>query len=295
MTRPNRILAATDLSAPARHAAARAAMLAAETGAELELLHVIETGVLADLHRLFGERADELDSRLKDQARDVLRQLAAELGAAHGPGIGASVTDGAVLAAIGERADAMNASLVVLGARGANYMRHWLLGATAERLLRKIRQPILVVRQTPHGAYRSALVPVDFSAWSLEAIRQAQAVAQGARLTLLHVYQVPFEANLHLAGVEEEQIQAYRMAAQQQAYNRLHALAAEAGLDSGRHRTLVVHGDAAPRILEQAEEQDADLIVMGKQGIGAFEALLLGSVTKHILTEAHCDVLVTQR
>ena len=48
------LLAATDLSAPARHAAMRAALLARDAGARLELLHVVEGGALEQLHHLLG-------------------------------------------------------------------------------------------------------------------------------------------------------------------------------------------------------------------------------------------------
>lgn len=288
---PGRILAATDLSAPARHAAARAAMLAAATGAGLELLHVVPAGTLDELRRLFGGESAELGERVIEQARTALRRLATEVGEPNGVTPAANLAEGPVLGSITERADAIDAGLLVLGAHGASHMRHWLLGATAMRLLRKVRRPLLAVRQVPRGPYRSVLVPVDFSVHAAAAVRLAQALAPDARLTLLHVFQVPFESNLRLAGVEEERIQAHRAAARVDAEGRLRALAEEAG-EAGRWRQVVVHGDAAPRILEQEEEQDADLIVMGKHGAGMTEELLLGSVTKHVLSEARGDVLV---
>ncbi|MDO9438497.1 universal stress protein [Hydrogenophaga sp.] len=57
----------------------------------------------------------------------------------------------------------------------------------------------------------------------------------------------------------------------------------------------MIYGDAATCILEQAEEQGADLIVLGKHGIGMTEELLLGSVTQHVLAQARSDVLVAAR
>ncbi|MDD3530000.1 MAG: universal stress protein [Gallionellaceae bacterium] len=286
-----RILAATDLSAPARHAAARAAGLAAQTGAELELLHVLPAGTLDELRRLFGGESADLGARVIEQARAALHQLAAEVGEPNGVTPAAHLTEGTVLGSIAGRADAIDAGLLVVGAHGASHMRHWLLGATAMRLLRKVRRPLLAVRQVPRGPYRSVLVPVDFSACAMAAVRLAGTLAPDARLTLLHVFQVPFESNLRLAGVEEERIQAHRAAARVDAEVLLRAFTEEAG-GAGRWRQVVVHGDAAPRILEQEEEQDADLIVMGKHGAGMTEELLLGSVTKHVLAEARCDVLV---
>ncbi|MFZ5484767.1 MAG: universal stress protein [Pseudomonadota bacterium] len=295
MTAPRHLLALTDFSAPARHAAERAASLAAELGARLDLLHVLETGALEELKRLFADEPDGLDERLRQQARDALTDLAAEIGTANGLSPGILLAEGAPMATIVERADALDADLLVLGVHGANYMRHWILGATAERLLRKTRRTLLAVRELPRGPYRSILVPVDFSAGSPRLVRLARALAPRARLTLLNVYQVPFESNLRLAGVEEARIQHHRIAASQAAHVKLHLLAEAAGLAPDSYTAVVVHGDAASRILEQEEEQDADLIAIGKQGLGLAEDLLLGSVTKHVLAEARCDVLITQR
>jgi nucleotide-binding universal stress UspA family protein len=136
-------------------------------------------------------------------------------------------------------------------------MHHWLLGATAERLLRKTRRTLLMVREVPGGPYRSVLIPVDFSAGSKSLIQHVHTLAPKARLTLLNVYQVPFEGSLRLAGVEEDRIHHHRAVARQNAHEQLHALAADAGLMPDHYKAVVVHGDAASRILEQQEEQDA--------------------------------------
>lgn len=75
-----RILAATDLSAPARHTAQRAALLARDIGARLELAHVLEQGALDELRRRFGADGESLRERIRSQAREALAQLAADIG-----------------------------------------------------------------------------------------------------------------------------------------------------------------------------------------------------------------------
>jgi nucleotide-binding universal stress UspA family protein len=57
----------------------------------------------------------------------------------------------------------------------------------------------------------------------------------------------------------------------------------------------VLSGDPASRLLEQEEDQDADLIVLGKHGKHWFQDLLLGSTTKHLLSNARSDVLISQK
>ncbi|MDP2880096.1 MAG: universal stress protein [Azonexus sp.] len=290
-----RILAATDFSAPAHHAAQRAALLARDIGARLELVHILEKSALDELRRAFGAEGETLQECIRAQAREALAQLAADIGAPLGVSAGQYLLEGAVLEGIATEAERLDASLLIVGARGADFMRHWLLGATAERLLRKTRRPILVVKQPARDAYRSVLVPVDFSPWSQGAMRLAQAVAPRAEIVLLHAFEAPFEGKLRFAGVAEETIQRHRAEARQEALARLHQAATEAGFAETNGRAIAVHGGAAPRILEQEEVQGADLIVLGKHGAGMTEELLLGSVTKHVLAHARGDVLVAWR
>ena len=288
------LLVATDLSAPSRHAAQRAAMLAQQAGARLELVHVLERGALDELRRLFDDDGEAAQRRVREQAREALSQLASEVGETLGVSAGQHLLEGAVLDSIGMQAEVLNAALLIIGARGAGGMRAWLLGATAERLLGLTRRPILLVRQEPRDPYRRVIVAVDCSPWSMRSIRLAQAVAPSARLILLHAYDVPFEGKMRLAGVDDDMIKRYAAKEHQEAFLRLKQSAREAGIPAS-WQLQVIHGDTAAVILQQEEEEGADLIVLGKHGVGMVEELLLGSVTKHVLAEARCDTLVAAR
>ncbi len=50
--------------------------------------------------------------------------------------------------------------------------------------------------------------------------------------------------------------------------------------------------DAAQTIIDEAQTQHYDLIVMGRHGANVAEEFLLGSVTKRVLAESSSDVLV---
>lgn len=58
--------------------------------------------------------------------------------------------------------------------------------------------------------------------------------------------------------------------------------------------TSVVSGLPKSAILEKAEDWDADLIVVGSQGQGAFTRLLLGSVSQYLATHAKCSVMIAR-
>jgi nucleotide-binding universal stress UspA family protein len=164
--------------------------------------------------------------------------------------------------------------------------------AVAE-LLRRTARPLLVVRQIPHEPYQRVLVALDFSPWSAQAIAVARQVAPQARLLLFNAFQVPFEEKLHFAGVDPGTVEGYRQQARAHATQRVHAMAADSGLQSGAWEPCIVEGDASQRILEAEQNKHIDLVVLGKHGQSATEDLLLGSVSKHVLAEGSSDVLVS--
>ncbi|MDV7394283.1 universal stress protein, partial [Arthrospira platensis SPKY1] len=98
---------------------------------------------------------------------------------------------------------------------------------------------------------------------------------------------------LRLAGVDDATLVHYREKARTEARQRLQDFVLSSGLSAEQHSVCLTEGDAPPNILTQARERGCDLIVIGKHGRQAAEELLLGSVTKHVVSEAECDVLVS--
>lgn len=285
------LLIATDFSEGGRAAAARAARLAAQHGARLGLLHVMSGPALSALRELF-DLAAGADEKLIDDARDQLDGVARELAESHGVVATPELRVGHVVNEI--LAAAAEAELLVLGAHGVNPLRDLILGTTAERLLKRSRRPILVVKRPPRESYRHILVPVDFSPHSLVALRCALDLSPTADVTVVHAYDPPYEGKLWLAGVSDEQLSGYRVQARQQALARIDEMLRQCG-SPDRCLRLVERGDAAPLILAREAELGADLIVIGKQGQSAIEELLIGSVTRHVIADAKCDVLVVQQ
>ena len=292
-----RILAATDLSAPSRHAVARAYRLAAELDAELALIHAISPGIFSGLQELLGQQGKSESQSLDDAvAAEALKRLEAfNLDPAFSQGIHATplILRGKPIEIISQYARNTQPDLLVLGARGEGFMRQWMLGSTASRLLRKTRQSVLVVKQTPHEPYRRALIATDFSAASLTALRRVRSLFPDISLILLHAVELPFEGKMQYANVDPDIIQHYRIQAQLAGMRQLRALAASENLPDDSTQLLALNGNPAQLILEIEQEQDCDLIVIGKHGVNIAEELLLGSTTKHILGESQGDVLVS--
>ena len=289
------IVSATDFSAPSRHAAQRAAMLARQTGASLTLLHTVGGSALDDLRRWLADDSAAAGV-IEADARRRLQDLATELGRQREITVRTHLAIGHPVEQIVRHADEVHAGLLVTGTRGAGFLRGVVVGSTAERVARRTSRPVLMVRQLPHQPYRRILVPVDFSDWSRSAIELALRIAPQATLVLMHAVDLPFEGKLRVAGVTDDAVMRYRSAAQREALQRLHELVADAGLDMGRVQLSAPSGaDPWMLIVQEEQEQDCDLVVIGRQGRHALDEFLLGSTTRMVLCEGAGDVLISSR
>lgn len=289
MNKIGSLLAATDFSDDGRNAVNRAAMLATEQQARLTLLHVMSGPGLVSLRELFRVPA-EAEATLVADAQSTLDKMTLEVAEKTGLAPTSRVRVGRVQDEILSLSD--QTDMLVLGARGMNPVRDAILGTTAERLLRKCAKPILIVKRPPQETYRRVLVPIDFSPYSAGALRMAARIAPRADIRVVHAFEVPMEGKLWLAGVPEDKIQEYRIQARQQALNDIDLLIQKTIGNDQRCSRVVEHGAAVPLILAKEAEHDADLIVIGKHGRSMVEEVLLGSVTRHVLADAKCDVLV---
>ena len=73
----------------------------------------------------------------------------------------------------------------------------------------------------------------------------------------------------------------------------LKRIATEEGLTDAELQTSV--GVAAERLADLADDENAELIVVGSRGRGAFKAAFLGSVSNSLVGVARCPVLVVPR
>ena len=71
-------------------------------------------------------------------------------------------------------------------------------------------------------------------------------------------------------------------------------IAGGSAADGRTTRTRVLHGRPASEIVFEAERLGADLVVVGAQGYGVVEQILLGSVSSEVVDQAPCPVLVAR-
>lgn len=295
MNHPRPILAALDLEGDSEAVLMRARQLAEAHAAKLVLLHAIEAGSLGQAAAASGCGEDSLREALERQAREA---IAALLDGATGPDSAeVRVEFGPAHAAITNVAEQLGAALVVLGPGArARALRGRVIGSTVDRVARIIQAHLLVVRTRPEHPYRKVTVAVDFSARSGAALRAARAMAPAASLRLVHAVHVPdtFQQAMLRAGATHADIASFRARMADKARADLAALAA--GITgAGRVATRVLANEPGAALVRLSKGRGVDLLAMGADGRGAVRQALLGSVTRRLLAEAGCDVLVAVR
>jgi nucleotide-binding universal stress UspA family protein len=269
------VLAATDFSALGNNAVRRAALIAAEQGAALKILHVDGAG---------ADHADRAKGRLGWLAREVASLYGVTANTASASG---DVADELLR-------QAAHHDLLVIGDQARSRLKHLFVGRTSDRVIRCATKPVLAVRRSAVSPYGRALVSADFSAGSEAAIRFAARLLPKARLQLSHALRhTGQESAMKEVGVPWHIVEAYRAREVEGATARLRRFAARLGLDANGISFAVARGPAVvPATLRQSELWQADVVVAGKHGGHTLARFLLGSVSRSLLRGCLRDVLI---
>ncbi len=143
---------------------------------------------------------------------------------------------------------------------------------------------------------KKILSPIDFSEFSFEAMRGAWELAKdvGAELHLLHVVAphtifVPLLLTRDAEGAREMAREAAMM---QQAEDELARIKKDQLENSPNVVTSEVVGPTVPKIIDYAEREGINLILVSSHGRTGFNRMLIGSVAEKLVRGAPCSVLV---
>ncbi len=137
------------------------------------------------------------------------------------------------------------------------------------------------------------ILAVDGSDNSYEAVHIMNYLARAEQLTLLHALDVSRPAYPEmLPEVAEEIYKTLEQSMKEDGERLLKRVESLLPLHAGPTTKQLRIGSPAKTILSMAEEQKADLIVMGARGLGPIKERLLGSVSHRILTLAPCSTLI---
>lgn len=283
------ILVASDLSNSARHCHRHAAAFARHFGARLTLLYADESGdVAVDQDTFAAARAD------------ALAQVRADF-AALDVAVETRVGAGPAKQVIDDYARAHGVDLIVLGKRSRGAIGHWVMGATANRVLRLVDVPILVIPvENPQEApeltlptYANILAATDLGSTSLRGLGASVALAErlGAEVTAVTILNWAAVTPAFIGGaavtVTEDQMAALRAAHHERMTEHVGALG-----DVGLKTRVVVAENTPSALVEVADAMGMDLIAIPTTGKGALRRIFLGSTAERVVKRAHVPVFV---
>lgn len=144
------------------------------------------------------------------------------------------------------------------------------------------------------------LLAVDGSTFSDLAVAEVGSRPWPAEteIKIVTAFQVPITPSPEVWTISDEYYPALEKIAREQAQSIVSAALAK--LRSALPQSVKVSGETLngpPRevILDEAAHWNADLIVMGSHGYGAWQRLLLGSVSQAVVSHADCSVEVVHQ
>lgn len=286
---PRRICAAISPGPESEPAIRSAAWLSHSFGCSLDLVTVVEPPHLYE--KIFNPIRSRLVpiEELRARAEQGLLDCVAA-GDLVGVRPEIHVRTGTPFAEIIAHARESGADLIVVGTRPPSDPTRFLLGSTAERVVRKSPIPVLVARQPLEAQPEVLLAPTDFSQSSRAGIDAVARLARHweARLVLLHVIEPILQAYVWPSEPVVEQMFAAEPEELEDEWKR-----ALSGIDLAgvRWEKRTVKGYAVETIVETARQLGASLTVVGTHGRSGIAHTLLGSVAEAVIRNLDGSVL----
>ncbi len=275
------ILFASDFSDYSTKALSQITPLIKQLDGKLSLIHVIKS-YLSD-----WVSSGEVERVAEQRLRRWMERLESE-GAKTGS---VFVEVGNVADSVLKTADIMNADIIIIGAEQKSKLKKLMFGTSAEAIIRHARQIVWVHQADSYNGIHKIVCGVDFSPTSQHALQKALSMAKNfnALLVVLHVIREPNIESIGMSlSIEEEKINAYKAKKDEELSDFVGKFDAD-GIDLKKY---VLWGNPSSVILDYAQDENVDLIVLGEKGNGQLKHLVLGSTPENVMRSAACSLLI---
>ncbi|MFH1523587.1 MAG: universal stress protein, partial [Chloroflexota bacterium] len=281
------IVVLLDGSEYAAQALPLAGTIAQAMGAKLTLLSTVKKNSKAS-----REQLDRNTARRQEYLDGVIKQL-------EDMGIPAQsrIRPGSIYEATIALSKENGVDLVVTTTVGGSGKSHWPTGGLSHKLVQMIDKPVLLIQSdekrseqtTPH--LDRILIALDGSSYSERALPYARALAKSfdSELVLLCVPAVPEAKDYRAAADVLENIRDQAETNMRKFLDRISRLLHR---DHLKVRVVVTGSIPEHTVVEVAEAENADLIMLTSQGRGGFNAILMGSVAEHVVQNSLVPVFM---
>ncbi len=289
-----RIICATDFSDVSKRAIPYAVAIADEYKAKLYVCHIVSLPSTA----AYGEILFDLVDNQKREVAYAHQQIK-EMLQGHEIEWEPLVQIGHTADTITQLAEDVQADLVVAATHGRSGIKRLVLGSVAERLIRILPCPMLIIpppqppavdAKLPEFKPDKILIGCDFSAVSLLAFQLGLSLAQEfqAELHLVHVIAPPVYRNYNKASSEGDETSPEL---RRFLNERLEKMLPEDARNWCRAQTVLLEGKPDEKLIEYAVSNRIDMITLGIRGQSLVEKFFIGSTTERVIRRASCPVL----
>ncbi|MCU4751108.1 universal stress protein [Halobacteria archaeon AArc-curdl1] len=265
------ILLTTDGSELATRACEHGLWLADQVGAAVHVVHVVLPEDASDT-----ERADAAIEPVRSSADE--RDLS----------IDSSVRSGSPATEILEYAGEHGVDLIVCGTHGRTGIRRLVTGSVAGRVIRDAKVPVLSVTPTA-GATRTEMGDILLATDDRRGTEGANEQALDLASAL--------EADLHALSVVDDtgsRLEVVLEAFEEQAESAVEAIQSSAADREVSVTGTIERGEPSREIIDYAERQSVDLIVMGTESRSGLERFVFGSCSQRVVSTAPVPVLTVR-
>ena len=244
----------------------------------------------------------ETEQTIKEESEQLLEQEAARLREAGWSG-STELRRGNPAEEIIQAAEEMKPDLIVLGSHGITGVKHFLLGSVSDRVLEHACCSVLIVKPSPKMASPAAtadaslpwrmLIAYDDSEPAKKAINLCASlplddnaeVKVVSVMPLIHMYRQDIRQHLNTIWLQQKHTREE---------NLKNAVSAIQWSTPHVSSELLESANVSQAILDDAEQNGIDLIVLGYKGRTAIKRFLIGSITSHTADHAPCSILAVR-
>lgn len=201
---------------------------------------------------------------------------------------------GSAAESILEQLEKVEYDLILLGSHGKKGLQKWL-GSVSRQIISNTTVPVFVSKKRTET--KKVLLTVDGSEYSINAVKHAINLfdLKDKEIYIINVKEnpelLPMEATMDrnwLESIEKQQkIHATK------AINKAKMILENAQIPT--QNEIILTGNPAQKIIDFTEKEKIDLVIMGARTKTDLSKLLLGSVSKRVLENVGCDVLVINK
>ena len=303
MSNLQKILVAYDGSPHSKVALAWAMRLGANHNAELEVIKVFEP-IIRQYNRAdydISEQITERYAEMEQADRQIMQDVKKICDAGCTLKVNVDLLKGHVASTLLEYARQKGLDLIVTGTKGHGMLEEMLVGSVTSSLVSLSKVPVLVVKEKPApDKLQKILVAYDGSEFAKAALDLAIEIGKsaGAQIVAVKVYDTLTLTMIYSmaesgSGLRLAEKLAELDASEKKILDDAKSTAALKGMEIGTE--LLSGSNIADTIIKYAKENNADMIVAGTLGHGLLGELLLGSVTRNLISLSQTPVLVVKK